>query len=110
MPDLKNMVILGKDFLDFFKCVNDCSNNVLQIADKRIAFVLPNRASNKTPVDANETDLFPSEPTDENLPEITIHVVETSVIHPYTECVIPATTKAGHYPEICGSIEPRASL
>ncbi len=106
------MVILGKDFLDSYKCVIDFSANVLQIADKRIPFVVPKRVSNSTLRDDDHDWLYsiPSDVSDTNLQAIPIHAAETYIIDPYSECVLPATTKVGNYSEICGLIEPHSTL
>ena len=110
LPDIKNLVILGKDFLDSFNCVIDFSANVLQIADKSIPFTSPDSTSSDLCDDDDWVNLPPFDELGKSSPEISIHAAETFIIHPYSECVIPATTKESNYSDISGLIESRSNL
>ena len=110
LPDIKNLVILGRDFLDSFKCVIDFSANVLQIADKSIPFASPDITSSDLCDDDDWVNLLPFDELGKSSPEISIHAAETFIIQPYSECVIPATTKEANYSDTSAPIEPRSSL
>ena len=110
LPDIKNLVILGRDFLDSFKYVIDFSANVVQIADKSIPFASPDSTSSDLCDDDDWVNLPPFDELGKSSPEISIHAAETFVIQPYSECVIPATTNEANYSDTFGLIEPCSSL
>ena len=101
---------MGKDFLDSFKCVIDFSANVLQIADKSIPFASPDSSSSDLCDDDDWVNLPPFDELGKSSTEISIHAAETFIIQPYSECVIPATTKEANYSDTSGLIEPRSII